>query len=226
VELFSNINKATACIAVSYLDRFMSTNSTRVADALQSRLQYQLVAVACIVIALKCHAGVRVNFDFVVDTICQGLYERDEINACEIDILQALQWKLNGPSPHNFIDALAGLLNECTIESTSSLITWAKKYADAAVLDYEMAQNSSLTLAYSSLLTAIQLKEMLISPEDMIAWITKLKSISEGTRIDEKFILELEHIVHTNVSLSSFNNSETETIVVSNKNKRRISTAA
>jgi hypothetical protein len=32
VELFSNINKATACIAVSYLDRFMSTNSARVAE--------------------------------------------------------------------------------------------------------------------------------------------------------------------------------------------------
>ena len=31
VELFSNINKATACIAVSYLDRFMSTNSPIVA---------------------------------------------------------------------------------------------------------------------------------------------------------------------------------------------------
>jgi hypothetical protein len=153
------------------------------------------------------------------------LYEGDEINACEIDILQALQWKLNGPSPHDFIDALAGLLNECTNESTSSLSTWAKKYADAAVLDYEMAQNSSLTLAYSSLLTAIQLKEMLLSPEDMNAWITKLKSISEGTRIDEKFIMELERIVHTNASLSSFNNS-TETIVVSNKNKRRISTVA
>jgi hypothetical protein len=154
------------------------------------------------------------------------LYEKDEISACEIDILEALQWKLNGPSPHDFIDALAGLLNECTIESTSSLSTWAKQYADAAVLDYEMAQNSSLTLAYSSLLTALQLKEMLFHPEDMIAWITKLESISEGTRVDEKFILELQHIVHTNVSLSSLNNSETETIVVSNKNKRRISTAA
>jgi hypothetical protein len=223
VELFSNTNKATAGIAVSYLDRFMSTNSPRVADALQSRLQYQLVALACIVIALKCHAGVRVNF---VDTICQGLYEKDEINACEIDILEALQWKLNGPSPHDFIDSLAGLLNECTIESTSSLSTWAKKYADAAVLDYEMAQNSSLTLAYSSLLTALQLKEMLFHPEDMITWISKLESISEGTRIDEIFILELEHIVHTNVSLSSLNNSETETSVVCNKNKRRISTAA
>ena len=166
------------------------------------------------------------QFRLCVDTICQGLYEKDEINACEIDILEALQWKLNGPSPHDFIDSLAGLLNECTIESTSSLSTWAKKYADAAVLDYEMAQNSSLTLAYSSLLTALQLKEMLFHPEDMITWISKLESISEGTRIDEIFILELEHIVHTNVSLSSLNNSETETSVVCNKNKRRISTAA
>ena len=228
VELFSNINKATACIAVSYLDRFMSTTSSpRVDDALQSRLQYQLVAVACIVIALKCHAGVRVNFDFVVDTICQGMYEKDEINACEIDILQALEWKINGPSPHDFIDALAGLLDECTIESTSSLCTWAKKYADAALLDYEMAQNSSLTLAYSSLLTALQVKEMIFRPGDLTAWITKLKSISGGTKIDQKFILELEHIVHTNALISSFNDSETETIVVNNKNKRRsISTAA
>jgi hypothetical protein len=209
-------SKAMACIAVSYLDRFMSTNSPRVTDALQSRLQYQLV---------------RVNFDFVVDTICQSLYQKDEINACEIEILQALQWKLNSPSPHDFIDALVGLLlnDECTIGSTSLLSTWAKKYADAAVLDYEMSQNSSLTLtlAYTSLLTALQLKEILFHPKDMIDWITKLES-TEGTRIDEKFILELENIIHnTNELLSSpaFDN-ETETIVVSNTNKRRISTAA
>ena len=153
------------------LDRFMSTNSPRVADALQSQLsQDQLVTVACIVIALKCHAGVRVN---------QGLYQKDEINSCEIEILQALEWKLNSPrSQHDFLDALVGLLlkNECTIGSTSSLSTWAKKYADAAVLDYEMSQNSSLTLAYTSLLTALQLKkEMLFHPKDMIAWITKLE---------------------------------------------------
>jgi hypothetical protein len=56
---------------------------------------------------------------------CQGLYQKDEINSCEIEILyKHLEWKLNSPIPHDFIDALTGLLllNECTIGST-----WAKK---------------------------------------------------------------------------------------------------
>lgn len=128
-----------------------------------------------------------------------------------------MEWKLNSPIPHDFVDALTVLLlNECTIGSTSSLSTWAKKYADAAVLDYEMSQNSSLTLAYTSLLTALQLKEMLFHPKDMIAWITKLESIyqkGQGLMKDSFWSWKTLFIIRMHRSRPSAFDNETETIL-------------
>jgi len=42
--------------------------------------------------------------------VCHGLYTKDELDGMEMEILQALSWRLNGPSPHELIDALVGLL--------------------------------------------------------------------------------------------------------------------
>jgi hypothetical protein len=32
------------------------------------------------------------------------MYDANEIIAMELNVLQALKWKLNGPTPHDFID--------------------------------------------------------------------------------------------------------------------------
>ena len=76
--------------------------------------------------AIKNRGGVKLSSDFVAEVVCHGLYTSDEIYVMEIEILQALSWKLNGPSPHEFIDALLGLLpasaedaNAVDIESSS-----------------------------------------------------------------------------------------------------------
>ena len=125
IESLSNINSEIACIGISYLDRFMATSSPRAKVALRSRHEYQLVTVACTVIAIKNRGGVKLGSDFVSEVVCHGLYTSDEIDVMEMEILHALSWKLNGPSPHEFIDALLGLLpasfeDVSAVENTSS----------------------------------------------------------------------------------------------------------
>ena len=107
---------------------------------------------ACTVIAIKNRGGVKLGSDFVANEICHGLYTSDEIDVMEMEVMQALTWKLNGPSPHEFIDALVGLLPASSCEdgseddnASSSLLLskHSKNQVEAAVLDYDLALQSS-----------------------------------------------------------------------------------
>jgi hypothetical protein len=149
IESLSNINSEVACIGMSYLDRFMATSSPRAKTALTTRHEYQLATVACMVIALKNCGGVKLGTEFVAKVMCNDMYTSDELDVMEMEVLQALSWRLNGPSPHEFIDAIVGLLPVSSFEggadyalSLRLLSKHSKIHVEAAVLDYMIWQYS------------------------------------------------------------------------------------
>ena len=208
IESLSNINREVACIGISYLDRFMATSSPRAKAALTTRHEYQLATVACTVIAIKNRGGVKLGSDFVANEICHGLYTSDEIDVMEMEVMQALTWKLNGPSPHEFIDALLGLLPASSEDSSSVnnasssllLSKHAKNQVEAAVLDYDLALQSSLSLAYAAILTSLQTSSVLLdhfSPMTLINWTLNINSVMAGSRMDQIFAKGLVDVVRT-----------------------------
>lgn len=184
-----SIDREVACIAMSYFDRFMSTDSKRAHAALVSRRDFQLAFIACLIIALKCRAGMQVDSDFVSDTICQGLYDAKEIIDMEREILSALQWRLSGPSPHEFIGGFLELLpsmeskNDKLIEQLKSL---AKVQVEQAALDYSTALRSSpSSVAYAALFTAMSnMDGDIFHPLDKLAWLQNI-SMATGLMADD-----------------------------------------
>ena len=208
IESLLNINREVACIGISYLDRFMATSSPRAKAALTTRHEYQLATVACTVIAIKNRGGVKLGSDFVANEICHGLYTSEEIDVMEMEVMQALTWKLNGPSPHDFIDALLGLLpasseHDSSVNNASSsllLSKHSKNQVEAAVLDYDLALQSSLTLAYASILTSLQTTSEILdlfSPMVLINWMLNINSVMAGSRMDQIFAKGLVDVVRT-----------------------------
>jgi len=208
IEALSNINREVACIGISYLDRFMATSSPMAMAALTTRHEYQLATVACTVIAIKNRGGVKLGSDFVANEICHSLYTSDEIDVMEMEVMQALTWKLNGPSPHEFIDALLGLLpaspeDDSSVNNASSsllLSKHSKKQVEAAVLDYDLALQSSLSLAYAAILTSLQTSSVLLdhfSPMTLINWTLNINSVMAGSRMDKIFVKGLVDVVRT-----------------------------
>ena len=163
---------------------------------------------ACTVIAIKSRGGVKLGSDFVAEVVCHGLYTSDDIDVMEMEILQALSWKLNGPSPHEFIDALLGLLpasseDVSAVDNTSSsllLSKLSKNQVEAAVLDYDLALQSSLSLAYAAILTSLQTTSVILdlfSPMDLINWMSNINSNMAGTQMDKIFVKGLGDVVQT-----------------------------
>ena len=210
IESLSNINSEIACIGMSYLDRFMATSSPRAKAALTTRHVYQLATVACTVIAIKNRGGIKhLGSDFVSDIVCHGLYTIDEIDGMEMEVLQALRWRLNGPSPHEFIDAIVGLLPASSFEggtdyalSLRLLSKHSKLHVEAAVLDYDLAIQLSSNLAYAAILTSLQKASVVegFHLMDLISWMSTLKSVLAGSRAVEIFIKHIGDTVKTNFS--------------------------
>ena len=207
IESLSNINSEVACIGMSYLDRFMATSSPRAKVALTTRHEYQLATVACTVIAIKNRGGIKhLGSDFVAEVVCHGLYTKNELDVMEMEVLNALSWRLSGPSPHEFIDALVGLLSAISEDGSEDdnasssllLIKHSKIKVDNAVLDYNLALQSSLTLAYAAILTSLKTTSDLVDrfcPMDLIIWMTNIDSIMAGSRMDQIFLKGLEDVI-------------------------------
>lgn len=179
-----SVSREAAVIGAQYFDRFLSSPSPRSQAALVSRREFQLAFVACLTIALKCRAGMQVDADFVSDAVCQGLYGVDEVVAMEVDVLGALGWRLNGPSPHDFIGGLLELLPSSSSSSNlkevkEQLGAAARVRCEAAALDYEVALRTPSETAYAALLTASKDVSMAaFGPLDRLAW---MRDVAQAT---------------------------------------------
>ena len=104
ITAFSGIRRTTVVVAISYFDRFLGSSTPSANRVLSNINHIQLAFVACLVVALKVKAGLNVDTEFVSRVVCRNGYSAQEINDMEIEVLQALRWKLNGPTAHDFID--------------------------------------------------------------------------------------------------------------------------
>ncbi|KAL3775434.1 hypothetical protein HJC23_010138 [Cyclotella cryptica] len=107
-----------AVVAITYFDRFLSCRGVRVVEVcLASQREFQLAFITCLVISLKGREGMKISPDFVAETLCEQMYHPEEVIEMEIEVLRTLQWKLNGPTPQDFIQCFIELLSSSDDET-------------------------------------------------------------------------------------------------------------
>mmetsp|Transcript_1407 Transcript_1407/g.3250 ORF Transcript_1407/g.3250 Transcript_1407/m.3250 type:complete len:357 (+) Transcript_1407:57-1127(+) len=174
-----SIDKEVAVIGISYLDRFMSVPCPRTRACLLSRREFQLAFIACFIIALKGRGGLSVAPEFICETICQGLYSQREIVAIEQDVLCALQWRLSGASPHEFIEGLCELLPaECSSSAKRTIVKVAKSNSEKLMGNYRLALQRPSRIAYAALVSAAEkISPRAFDPLDQMEWIEEIELI-------------------------------------------------
>ena len=203
----TNIDRENGTMGISFFDRFMSSNSLRSHVALNNRRTFQLAFVSCFILALKSRGGMAIDSKVVSELICRNLYELSEINEMEEDVLQALQWRLNGPSLHDWILRFIELLPESVAETNpkliASLFSTAKILAEVSSLDYSLALASPSSIAFASLLNAIHCLDKScddsLHPCDRLEWLQCIQMLTELDARDfcvkaiQKKIISLAH---------------------------------
>ncbi|KAL9185870.1 hypothetical protein ACHAXT_003647 [Thalassiosira profunda] len=100
----------TVWVAASYLDRYLSSGRGKSAAALQDKYQFQLAAITAFYLAVKLHEK-EVDLPVaLLAKIARGYYPESDILSMEEDILFALDWRMNTPTPSDFVVQLAALL--------------------------------------------------------------------------------------------------------------------
>eukprot|EP00956_Cyclotella_meneghiniana_P007441 scaffold10123_cov24-Cyclotella_meneghiniana.AAC.2 len=149
------VSRLTAVVAFGYFDRFLSSNTPAANRALNDVTECQLAFVTCLVIALKIHSGFNVETNFVSNVITKNSYDAVEIDNMELHILQSLGWKLNGPTPHDFIDyflevmpGVDGVRLECVKRLSKTLV-------ETALTGYTTVLHYPSEVAFTSLFYAL-----------------------------------------------------------------------
>lgn len=124
--------------------------------------------------------------EFISETICQRLYSQREIVAMEQDVLSALQWRLNGASPHEFIEGLCEFLPAgCSSSAKRSIIKVAKSHSEIIVGNYRLALQRPSRIAYAALVSAAEkISSRALNPLDRMEWFERIELILqlEGVR--------------------------------------------
>jgi len=107
---FFEIDRSIVAIAMYYQDRYLGTEKGRAART--NRSIFRIVSVTSLYMALKLsQPGNKWNItSHAFAKLCQGAVLGDEINDVEIDILFALDWHVNPPTPMKYAEALLELL--------------------------------------------------------------------------------------------------------------------
>jgi hypothetical protein len=150
---FVNLSRETTFIAISYLDRFLSSCSDRARQVLESRKEYQLAAMTCLFMAIKIFEPKMIDMTLLVQ-LSRGSYDSQDFKKMEFDILFGLNWYLNDPTPMNFMVCYLALLplHESSVAIQHQVIyEHAKFQVELALVDYEMMINTPSSIALAAL---------------------------------------------------------------------------
>jgi hypothetical protein len=101
VVRFAHLNKGVVEVSFDILDRFMVS---RIHDNSISRDEFRLYCLVSLHIAFKTSASAgRLSLEQLL-SMSGGVYQAEEIQANELEILQTLQWHVNPPTIMTFCD--------------------------------------------------------------------------------------------------------------------------
>ena len=152
---FCKFNRETVEIAMSHLDRFLSTKAG--VTARQDRTVYQLASMAALYTAVKIHEPEAMD-PKLVSNLSRGAYSPRDVEHMEATILMALQWRLNPPTSMAFVRQLLELIPQDAMdeEMRQTALDLAKFQTELAVNTYQFVTVKASTLAFCSLMNSLE----------------------------------------------------------------------
>ena len=151
---FCKFRRETVGIGMSYLDRYLCTPRGR--EALCNRKEYQLAAMTALYIAIKLHEPLEMETSLLAD-LSRGCYQEMEFVAMEQTILQALNWRVNGPTALGFITYFMALMPSSVHPSVATAIfDYARYQTELAIAEHAFVPVKPSDIALAAVLNAME----------------------------------------------------------------------
>ena len=174
-----SLNRDTVGLAMSLLDRFLSTNTESAKKALADKHKFQLASITTYYIAVKVNEPVALGLDMLVK-LCRGFYEQSAIMKMENDILFSLEWRISAPTPLDFMRHILALLpstKECIVEQ-------AEKHMVNASQDSSFSELSPSVVGAACVVISFRESKTKASSEQVALWDELCKSLELDTSQD------------------------------------------
>jgi len=192
--------RETVVVAISYLDRFLSSGMPRAIDVIKTRSEYQLASMTTLYMAIKLMEQVEIDTADLV-TLCGNSFTAKDFAQMEYDILSALNWRVHGPTIISFLEHFFALIPTAT--SIQNNTTWrkvvqiSKQYTELILGDFYFVTEKPSTCAIA--IISNSLKHI---PYDLLNKTDFLSQIMSVSKID----LGLQEIILATKRVASISN--------------------
>lgn len=162
---FCKFRRETVGIGMSYLDRYLCTRKGR--DALCNRKEYQLAAMTALYVAIKLHEPLEMETSLLAD-LSRGCYTEMEFVGMEQTILQALKFRVNGPTALGYVQKYVALLPSAVHPDVADLVLdYARFQTELAVSDHTFVSIKPSELGLAALLNALEGMDQSLLPQKL-----------------------------------------------------------
>jgi hypothetical protein len=177
---FAKLRRDTVSVALSLLDRYLSSQSPHAKEVILSRKLYQLASMSALFLAIKMCEKTVINASVFAD-LSRGSYTKEDVIEMENIILKALDWRVNGPTTHGVLRCVIDLLLEETqfvFAKKPSFRELCNFQLDLSIGDYFFCTQRPSVTAFAAIVNAIENEKSLCASEceDIL---TELSSLSE-----------------------------------------------
>jgi hypothetical protein len=148
VDAFA-LSRETVGVAMSILDRYLSSGNGKSNEALKCTQTFQRMAITSFFMAIKIHEPTMLGIKLLVK-LCRGVYKECDIIATENEILSALEWRVYASStgPMEYVRHFVDLLPVC-VEVAEFILEKAAARMDVATSDifFSTCRASSVGMA-------------------------------------------------------------------------------
>jgi hypothetical protein len=151
---FCKFRRETVGIGMSYLDRYLAALDNR--TAVTDRKFYQLVAMTSLYIAIKIHEPLEMETSLLAD-LSRGCYTDLQIAEMELEILEALEWRLAGPTPLCFVQHFIALFPDTVdFRIKSAIMDYVRYQTELAVSSIKLVPRLASEIALATILNAME----------------------------------------------------------------------
>jgi lipoyl(octanoyl) transferase len=146
-----DFNREIVSVAMSYLDRYLSTRSV-------NRRMFQLAAMTALYLAIKLYEPGKIRMSSLID-LSRGYFLEDHIVTMEDSMLQTLGWHVHPPTPYSFVREMIYMLPvQTTPRDRHDTNELARFLTELSVCDYWFVTKKPSSIALASLLNALELQ--------------------------------------------------------------------
>jgi Cyclin, C-terminal domain/Cyclin, N-terminal domain len=173
---------------MSYLDRYLCSRPGR--SALANRKEYQLSAMTALYVAIKIHEPLEMETALLAD-LSRGCYEEMEFVHKEEELLQALKWRVGGPTALGFIQHYLALLPDTVHPAVGeAMMEYARYQTELAISEHSLVDMPPSEIALAAVLNAMEGMDIhLLLPKAQTKFVRTLEKVV-GIQVDDVTVIQ------------------------------------